>query len=136
LACGQLTAIPDTYTGVFDPLGSFTQPNLVAMNLQLTYDVSPRLSLTGVFANIFNTCWGGTTAPWTTTNHQVCSYGAGGFIGEINPVGNVFNPAGFNGSIVQPFVKYPYSPVFGPFNQDGNSTVTPFQFYITAHIKI
>jgi hypothetical protein len=136
LACGQLSAIPDTYTGVFDPLGSFTQPNLIAMNLQLSYDVSPRISLTGVFANIFNTCWGGTTAPWTTSNHQVCSYGAGGFIGEINPVGNVYNPPGFNGSIVQPFVKYPYSPVFGPFNQDGNSTVTPFQFYITAHIKI
>ena len=69
-----MTAIPDTYTGDFDPLGSFTQPNLIAMNMQLTYDVSPRLPLTGVLANIFNTCWGGTKAPWTSANGNVCGY--------------------------------------------------------------
>jgi hypothetical protein len=136
LTCGQVTAIPDTYTGVFDPLGSFTQPNLIAMNAQLSYQVSPRITLNAVFANILNTCWGGTQAPWTTTNHNVCAYGAGGFAGEINPVGNTANPAGFNGSIVQPFVKYPYSPLFGPFNQNGSSTVTPFQMYFTANIRV
>ncbi len=58
-----LTAIPDTYTGNFDGLGSFTQPNNIAMNMQLSYDVSPRVQLVGTLANIFNTCWGGTTAP-------------------------------------------------------------------------
>ena len=52
------------------------------------------------------------------------------------PVGNTSNPAGFNGSIVQPFVKYPYSPLFGPFNQNGSSTVTPFQMYFTANIRV
>jgi hypothetical protein len=117
LTCGQLTAVPDTYTGVFDPLGSFTQPNLIAMNAQVSYEVSPRLTINAVFANIFNSCWGGTQAPWTSGNHNVCGYGAGGFEGEINPVGNTANPAGYHGSIVQPFVKYPYSPLFGPFNQ-------------------
>ncbi len=136
LSCGSIGAVPDTYTGVFDPLGSFTQPNLVAMNLQMTYDVSPRLSLTGVLANLFNTCWGGTKAPWTSSNGNVCGYNAGGFGSEIFPVGNQYNPAGYNGSIIQPLVKYPYSPLFGPFNQDGNSTKTPFQFYITANVKI
>ncbi|HEY1653631.1 MAG TPA: TonB-dependent receptor [Candidatus Tumulicola sp.] len=137
LSCpAALTAIPDTYTGVFDPLGSFTQPNFLGLNLQLTYDVSPRLSLTGVLANLVNTCWGGTKAPWTSTNGNVCGYAAGGFGSEIFPVGNFANPAGFHGSIVQPLVKYPYNPLFGPFNQDGNSTKTPFQFYVTANIKI
>ncbi len=47
LTCGELAAIPDTYTGNFDRLGAFTQPNNFAMNMQLSYDVSPRLSLTG-----------------------------------------------------------------------------------------
>jgi len=136
LSCGQLAAVPDTYTGVFDPLGSFTQPNFFGMNLQLTYDVSPRLSLTGVLANLVNTCWGGTKAAWTSSNGNVCGYTAGGFAGAILPVGNAYNPAGFNGSIVQPLVKYPYNPLFGPFNQDGNSTKTPFQFFVTANIKI
>ena len=59
-SCGALTAIPDTYTGNFDGLGSFTQPNNIAMNMQLSYDVSPRVQLVGTLANIFNTCWGGT----------------------------------------------------------------------------
>jgi hypothetical protein len=136
---GQLAAIPDTYTGVFDPLGSFTQPNMVAMNAQMSYEVSPRVTLTAVFANLFNTCWGGTQAPWTSTNHNVCAYESGGYEGEVLPVGNTANPAGFQGSIVQPFVKYPYSPVFGVVNQNtGNnaSLVTPFQMYFTANIRI
>jgi hypothetical protein len=136
-----LGAIPDTYTGVFDPLGSFTEPNLIAMNLQLTYDVSPRLTLTGVLANIFNTCWGGTKAAWTSSNGNACTYTAtpqGGYGGEIFPVGNMYNPPGFNGSIIQPIVKYPYSPLFGAFNAPSltGSLKTPFQFYLTANIKI
>ncbi len=136
LSCGSIGAVPNTYTGVFDPLGSFTQPNFFGLNLQLTYDVSPRLSVVGTLANLVNTCWGGTKAPWTSDNGNVCGYGTGGFGSEIFPVGNQFNPAGFHGSIIQPVVKYPYSPLFGPFNQDGNSTKTPFQFYVTANIKI
>ncbi len=136
LACGQLAAVPDTYTGVFDPLGSFTQPNFFGMNLQLAYDVSPRINVVGVLANLVNTCWGGTQAPWTSSNGNVCGYAAGGFAGAILPVGNAYNPPGFHGSIIQPLVKYPYSPLLGPFNQDGNSTKTPFQFYVTANVKI
>jgi hypothetical protein len=136
LYCGQLAAIPDTYTGNFDGLGAFTQPNNIAMNMQLSYDVSPRIQLVGTLANIFNGCFGGTTAPWTTTNGNVCGYNSGGFAGEILPVGNVYNPAGYHGSIVQSFVKYPYNPLFGPYNQDGSSLRTPFQFYVTAKIKL
>ncbi len=79
----------------------------------MTYDVSPKLSITGVLANLVNTCWGGTKAPWTFNNGNVCGYVAGGYGGEIFPVGNIYNPAGFNGSIVQPLVKYPYNPLFG-----------------------
>jgi hypothetical protein len=135
-SCGALTAIPDTYTGNFDGLGAFTAPSNLAMNMQLSYEVSPRVQLVGTLANIFNTCFGGTPEPWTSGNGNVCGYGTGGFGSEILPVGNIYNPAGHNGSIIQPIVKYPYGPLFGPFNQDGNSTKGPFQFYITAKIKL
>jgi hypothetical protein len=129
--CSQLGAVPDTYTGVFDPLGSFTQPNNIIMSLQMNYDVSPRISLTGVAANIFNTCWGGTQAPWTYGDHNICGYGliSGG---EVEPVGNMFNPAGYKGSIQQSFRKYPYAPFFGPEDIAKN----PFNFFVTAKIKI
>ena len=140
LRCGALGAIPNTYTGVFDPLGSFTQPNFFGLNMQLTYDVSPRLSVTGVLANLVNTCWGGTKAPWTSSNGNVCGYDVVAQ-GLVNPVGNIFNPPGFNGSIVQPFNKYPYAPLLGTFNQNSGTSTnvspkTPFQFYITANVKI
>ncbi|MBV8332376.1 MAG: hypothetical protein JO192_06530, partial [Candidatus Eremiobacteraeota bacterium] len=135
--CGTLGPVPDTYTGVFDGFGSFLQPNNITMNLQLSYDVSPRVNVTGVLANIFNTCWGGSTMPWTFTDHDVCAYVNGGSPGAgIAPIGNEYNPAGHDGSIIQPFVKYPYGPNFGVYNQDGNATKAPFNFYVTAKIKI
>ena len=39
-------------------------------------------------------------------------------------------------SPIQSFQKYPYQPGFGPYNDDGNSTKTPFQCYISAKIKL
>jgi hypothetical protein len=130
--CFGTMTIPDQYTGQFDSLGAFTQPNEFSMNMQLSYDVSPRVTVTGVLANIVNNCWGGTAQAWTGTSGQVCGYAAGGFAGAVFPVGNIYNP----GDAVQGVVKYPYNPLFGPFNQDGNSTKTPFNFYVTAKIKI
>jgi hypothetical protein len=142
--CGALGAAPDSYTGQFDALGSFLQPNNIAMNLQLSYDVSPRIALTGVLANIFNTCWGGSVEPWTYNNGSICAYnlgGGNGAGGEILPVGNIYNPPGHNGSIIQPVLKYPYGPVFGVYNQNSatataSSPSMPFNFYVNATVKI
>ncbi|MBV8154326.1 MAG: TonB-dependent receptor, partial [Candidatus Eremiobacteraeota bacterium] len=137
--CNAQMPIPDNYTGQFDNLGSFLQPNEFSMNLQLSYDVSPRISVTGVLANIVNNCWGGTAQAWTTTSGQVCSYVAGGDFGEIFPVGNIYNP----GDHIQSFVKYPYLPALGSYNQNAGSSVCgcyspklPFNFYVTGKIKI
>jgi hypothetical protein len=133
--CATNLTIPDPYTGVYDGLGSFTQPNSFGLNLQLSYDVSPRVQLVGTLANIVNGCWGGTKAPWTFTDGNLCSYGIVGG-GAIPPIGNAYNPAGYAHSIVPAFQKYPYAPGFGPYNDDGNSTKTPFQFYVSAKIKL
>ena len=112
------------------------------MNLQISYDVSPRVSLVGTLANIFNTCWGGTKEPWPFTDGNVCSYAANGYqqgyAGEIEPVGNMYNPAGYRGSVVQPFAKYPYGAQFGPSspNNATGAIKNPIQFYVTAKIKL
>jgi hypothetical protein len=52
--------------------------------------------------------------------------------GLLPPVGNVYNP----GSFVQPSLAYPYQAALGAVNVDGNSTKTPFNFYIDARIKL
>ena len=133
----QLTAIPDTYTGNFDGLGAFTQPNNIAMNMQLSYDVSPRVQLVGTLANIFNTCWGGTHGTLDVRQRQRLRLHARA-VSEAKSSRSATSttPPGHNGSIIQPLVKYPYGPLFGPFNQDGSSTKSPFQFYVTAKIKL
>ena len=96
--CAGTLPIPNLYTGQFDPLGSFVQPNEILGNLQLSYDVSPKITLVGTLANIFNTCWGGSSEPWTVSNGKVCHYGIVG-AGAIPAVGNVYNP----GSTIQQF---------------------------------
>ncbi|HEY8322083.1 MAG TPA: TonB-dependent receptor, partial [Candidatus Baltobacteraceae bacterium] len=128
---GTLNAIPNSYTGTFDPLGAFLQPSQLIGNVQVSYEVSPKLSLVGTFANVLNRCWGGTKAAWTINDSNVCSYGlvAGGFEGGV---GNVYNP----GNTLERGAKYPYGAYLGAVNVDGNSTKTPFNFFIEARIKL
>jgi len=129
--CGTLAAIPNAFSRSFDALGSFVQPNQLIGNVQVSYEVSPKLTLVGTFANIVNRCWGGTSAQWTLTDPNVCSYGltAGGLEGAV---GNVYNP----GDTLERGATYPYAAQLGAVNVDGNSTKTPFNFFLEARIKL
>jgi len=129
--CGTVAAIPNQYTGTFDGLGQFLQPSQLIGNIQVSYQASSKISLVGTFANVFNRCWGGTKAAWTLNDSNVCSYGlvAGGAEGAV---GNTYNP----GDTLQRGAKYPYGAYLGSVNVDGNSTKTPFNFFIEARIKL
>ncbi len=143
---GGVVAIPDPYTGAYDALGAFTQPNEIIANLQLSYDVSPRIQLVGILTNIVNYCWGGSQEPWSFTDGNICAYGngtseLGGTIYPVAPYGTpgaIVNPPGYPGSKIQPFRKFPYEPSFGPalVSAENFSTKAPIQFYITANIKL
>jgi hypothetical protein len=140
--CPGTIDIPDPYTGIFDGIGAFTQPNEFMFNLQASYNVSPRVQLVGVAANIVNYCWGGTKEPWTFNDGNICAYS--NVLGTVYPVapygtpGAIVNPPSYPGSIVQPFRKYPYEPSFGPalVSAENQSTKMPLQLYLTANIKI
>jgi hypothetical protein len=146
LTCAGSIDTPDPYTGAFDGIGAFTQPNEFMMNVQASYDVTPRLQLVGVVANIVNYCWGGTKAPWTFTDGNICAYGTPngavqGYVYPVSPYGTpgaIVNPPGYPGSIIQSFRKYPYEPSFGPnlASAENFSYKTPLQFFLTANIKI
>ena len=144
--CPGVVGIPDPYTGAYDALGAFTQPNEIIANLQLSYDVSPRIQLVGILTNIVNYCWGGSQEPWSFTDGNICAYGngtseLGGTIYPVAPYGTpgaIVNPPGYPGSRIQPFRKFPYEPSFGPalVSAENFSTKAPIQFYITANIKL
>ena len=138
--CGTLNAIPDPFTGIFDPPGSFRNPSQLLGHLQISYEASPRITLTATFANLINHCFGGQLTPFTyNSSTNICSYSTLSSAGSlIPPIGNVYNPDTFGNipSNVPQFLRYPYEPSFGPVNVDGNSTRQPFSFYLTAHIKL
>ena len=132
--------IPDPYTHAFDNLGSFVQPNELAMNLQMSYDVSPKITLVATFANLVNTCWGGTKAAWTVDNSNVCSYNILNNGGAFGPVGNYYNPPATVADF-QRLLQFPYGAYFGAVNTNTaagnfNQTKQPFQFFMEARIKL
>jgi hypothetical protein len=140
--CPGVVDIPDPFTGAYDGIGAFTQPNELIANLQLSYDVSSRIALVGTLTNLVNYCWGGTHTPWAFNDGNICAYG--NVYGTIYPVapygtpGTIVNPPGYPGSIVQPFRKYPYEPAFGPalIAAENGSQKMPLEFYVTANFKI
>ncbi|BDE07626.1 hypothetical protein WPS_29020 [Vulcanimicrobium alpinum] len=120
--CGTLAAIPNVYTGRFDNVGAFVAPSNLLLHTQITYDVNKRVTLVGNFANILNTCFGGTKVPFSVNKAcgYTATYGAGS--GPV-PFGNAYNP----GNALQPFLRTPYDPTFSGF---------PFNMYFEARIKI
>jgi hypothetical protein len=100
--------------------------------MQISYQASSRIQLVGTFANLVNTCFGGDSKPWTINDKNVCSYGTVNNAGAFPPVGNFYNP----GTPIQQFAKYPYGAYLGAVNVDGNSTKTPFNFFLEARIKL
>jgi hypothetical protein len=121
-ACASGIVIPDPYTKRFDGIGAFVAPNQFLLHAQITYDVNKRFTLVGNFANIINSCWGGTRVPFAV-NHA-CGYGAPPITGGGNlPIGNVYNP----GNVLQPASFLPYFPTFAGY---------PFAMFFEARIKL
>lgn len=126
-------SIPDPYTGQFDAIGAFREPAQLLGHLQVGYEVSPRVSLTLTLANLLQTCFGGQTTGFTyLQGSNVCLYTnlTGG--PSTPPVGNAYNPK----DNVQTFLKYPYEPYFGVYNDQSSSLTQPFNAYFSVKVKI
>jgi hypothetical protein len=115
-------AIPDLYTNRFDALGAFIQPSSLQANLQVSYDLTKRVTIVGTLANLYSSYFGGSKPGWQvkgaqayTTQCTVC--------GAIPPAGNVYNP----GTPLQPYVASPYIPTYLGF---------PFGVYVEARVKL
>ena len=85
-------------------------------------------------ANLLQTCFGGqhTRLYLLLEQLDVCSYT--NLIGGpcTPPVGNAYNP----GANVQTFLRYPYEPSFGVYNDQTSSLTEPFNAYFSLKVSI
>ncbi len=125
VSCGSGGAIyiPDKYTGGFDSLGSLREPWQFTANLQMSYDINPRATVTLIASNLFNKCyqrgyaWDTATACWYSSLPS-----------------NILPPSG--NFLANPPVQlaYPYGIWFNNTQVGITSAKQPFQ--LTANLEI
>ncbi|HET9342424.1 MAG TPA: TonB-dependent receptor [Candidatus Eremiobacteraceae bacterium] len=69
--CSGYIFIPDKYTGVFDNLGAFAQPQRLTANLSVGYEFNKHLTATLTAANLIDHCYQH-NVPWA--NGPTCEY--------------------------------------------------------------
>ncbi len=134
--------IPNPETGTFDSFGAFRQPSQLNLSLQLSYAVSPRVKANLLLANLVNTCFGGSSEPWTKQwppNSYTCGYVSGGPFGTSYYVSNFYNGSSpndrrANGAPLNPVFDQPFTPAYA----DTNSLVlpNPFNAYLQFNITL
>jgi len=131
--CGATLSIPDPYTGQFDGIGAFREPAQLLGHLQIAYDLSSRVNVSVTLANLLQTCFGGQhtafTYYWSNSTCLYTNLNGGPY---TPPVGNAYNP----GANVQTFLRYPYEPYFGIYNDQTSSLNEPFNAYFSIKVKI
>jgi hypothetical protein len=131
--------IPNLQTGQFPGIGQYRQPSIAMLNLQLSYDVSPKIALQATATDLWHTCFGGSVEPWTRANppsRTVCAYTA-------NPwyISNFYNgasplDAAANGGITPyPWMLQSYIPAPAT-NVGGLGLYFPFNLYLQAQVKL
>jgi len=134
--------IPDPQTGTF-PMDNFQNPSSVVGNLQVTYDLSPRIKLSVLGANLFHACFGGTSEPWTSVyapGSAICGYGgAGGPLNSSLYPANFYNGTGI-GDRKANGASTPYTQSYIPSSGNTPGAIggapPPINVYFNATFKI
>jgi hypothetical protein len=135
--------VPDPQTGTF-AFDNIQQPSSIVGNLQVTYDLSPKIRLILLGANLFHACFGGTAEPWTAAyppSNVICGYGpAGGTLNSTLYPSNFYNGTGINdfkanGARTPPAFQQSYIPVNSNNGAIG-AGVQPINLYFNAQVRI
>jgi hypothetical protein len=129
--------IPNPYTGTFDTFGRFRQPWELNLGLQARYDLSPSITANLAVVNLVNSCFGGSSEPWTKVyppNSHVCGYGYNKFF-----ISNFFNGASpndvkANGVPLNPYFSVPFAPTYGDVNSF--NLPLPLQMFFQVQFRL
>lgn len=135
--------VPNPQTGTFAGFGEYTEPSIVLANLQLSYDVSPKLRLTLTAADVYHTCFGGSKEPWTTA-YAPSSYICGYDVNSVNYVGGPNGGGAYVGASpndvtangVRPPLWEEESYLPQPTAAGSTNGYLPFNLYIQAQIHL
>jgi hypothetical protein len=134
--------VPNPETGTFAHYGQYTEPSIVLANLQLTYDVSPKVRLTLTAANLYWTCFGGSSEPWTKAEpagHVICGYDVNSldFIGGPNGSGAYVGATPYDkaNGITPP--SWETQPYYGQaFTPGSGNSYFPLNIFLQAQIHV
>ena len=117
--------LPDPYSGKFDNLGAFCSRPQLSLNLQASYDVTPRMTLTVQAVNLYNQCF---QRGYAWDNSVTCVYS--------NLPSNILRRAGNFVKNPPPQLRYPYGTFFNITEVGISSVRQPFGFFADLSIKL
>ena len=134
--------VPNPQTGTFAKPGQYNEPNIAMVNLQVSYDVSPRVTLQLTAADLWHRCFGGSSEPWTKA-YGPSQYNCGYFANNGTTTGSYYVANFYNGTSptdaaanygvsAYPWQQQSYLPKFN--NSVGG--YFPFNLYLQAQIKL
>ncbi|GAC1496293.1 MAG: hypothetical protein NVS1B2_16380 [Vulcanimicrobiaceae bacterium] len=130
-SCTGTILVPNPESARFDRMGEYQNPTNLLANLNLSYEVSKGVKASLLFANLVNTCFGGTQAVWANGGNHVCSYGLDAYT-PISQYSNFYNGSGpndvaANGAVANPYNAHAYRP---------NGFTNPLNVYFNLDFKI
>jgi hypothetical protein len=129
--------IPNPQTGVFDSFGMFQQPNQLNLSLQIGYQLSPRVKVNALLANLANVCFGGSSEPWTKQyppNPYTCGYADNFYYVSNFYNGSSPNDRKANGVPLNPAFAQSYTPAYADTN--AITLPNPFNAYLQFSITL
>jgi hypothetical protein len=117
--------LPDPYSSRFDNLGAFIQPAQLSLNLQTSYDLTPRATLTLQAVNLYNRCF---QRGYAWDNSVTCVYS--------NLPSNILAPAGNFLRNPPAQLRYPYGTFYNITEVGISSVLQPFGFFADLSIKL
>jgi hypothetical protein len=115
---------PNPYTGQFDSLGQFKSPGTLTVSMQISKDLSKRVTATAILSNLYRHCFTRGYA-WEQGGSQACNYvsqtpyTAGGTY-----LGNAGSPSGT------------YKVQNDPFGYAPGNTGIPFNAFLSLNVKM
>jgi hypothetical protein len=129
--------IPNPQTGVFDSFGMFRQPSQLNFSLQVGYQLSPRVKVNALLANLVNACFGGSSEPWTKQfppNSYTCGYADNFYYVSNFYNGSSPNDIKANGVPLNPAFSQSYTPAYADTN--AFTLPNPFNAYLQFNITL